>query len=306
MNILTKKQVHPIIIPTPRFQDRFGNQDAYVDMNPSIHIDEQTGETIIFVRMVNYRKYPNNAYTVYENKARTIYGVLRGTMNENQLNLDTFHIQSLEVHYQLPTYPSWWSGVEDIRFVSKDTVLACVPECNPQGSPSIFQATFHASTSASTLTAFQPCQPSLVEKNWMPYWDDAAQAHKVIYSVSPFYVKSIQKDDREEIPLTPAQRDDLKGWHGSSNAIDLFGQKVCLIHKNMERVYHRWLLFDPVQKRVHASKPFVFFPHSYIEFVCSLAQYQGTIYISVGVNDNKSCIVEVEQTAILPLFDAKE
>ena len=303
MNILYKKQVHPILIPTTRFQDRFGNHDAYVDMNPSIHIEEQTGEVIIFVRTVNYRKYPNNAYTVYENKARTIYGTLRGTMKDGQLFLDTFHFQPLDVMYQRPTYPSWWSGVEDIRFVTKDIVLACVPECHPQGSPSIFQATFHA----STLTAFQPCQPSATpEKNWMPYWDASKQTHKVIYSVSPFQIKSIQADDREEIPLTPAQQQDLKGWHGSSNAIDLFGQKVCLIHKNADRVYHRWVLFDPVEKRVHASKPFVFFPHSYIEFVCSLAQYQGTIYVSLGVNDNRSFIVEVEPTAILPLFDAKE
>lgn len=302
MTTIVKKKVHPIIVPTTRFADRFGNQDAYVEMNPSLWMESDTGATTILVRTVNYRKYPNNNYTVYETKANTNYLLLQGAIQDNgECNLDTFTIQPLQLHYNLPRYPSWWSGVEDIRFVTRDTVLACVPECHPQGSPSIFQATLHGHT--ATLTNFQPCQPAQIEKNWMPYWDDVAQTHKVLYSVSPFSIKSIHHDDREDIPLRPEQQDELKGWHGSSNGIPLFGQTVFLIHKNMERVYHRWLLLDTRAKQVHISKPFVFFPHSYIEFVCSLAQYQGTLYVSVGVNDSKAFLVELEPTAILPMFE---
>ena len=95
---------------------------------------------------------------------------------------------------------------------------------------------------------------------------------KIVYSVSPFVIKSVLKDDRDEIYLSSEQQQkELKWLHGSSNGIDLFGSKLFLIHINEDRVYDRWLLFNPKTKIINYSNRFVFIKDSYSEFTCSLA-----------------------------------
>jgi hypothetical protein len=159
--------------------------------------------------------------------------------------------------------------------------------------PAIFQARFIG----STLSEITPCFPNQTEKNWMPFDD------KVIYSVCPFILKSVITDDRYEIALDAGTRQELEGWHGSSNGVTMGNWKLFLIHKNQERVIHRWILLDPVTQKVVISKPFVFFQHSYIEFVCSLVDYKGTLYASVGVNDCKAYIVEIDWNAVRTAFE---
>ena len=191
----------------------------------------------------------------------------------------------MECIYNIQRYKSLWYGVEDIRFIDENTILACIPECN-NGSPCIFKGKLNE----NVISSFEKCNPSVCEKNWMPF------DQKVIYSVSPFVIKSILENDMEEIKC------DLNGWHGSSNGIDFLGDKLFLIHKNNDRVYNKWLRFNPNTKKITYSNDFVFFKDSYLEFTCSLAKYKERIFVSVGVNDNKAFIVEIEKDVILKLF----
>ena len=282
--IIEKKQVYPIIIPTHEYRDRFGNHNQFVEMNPSLYINED-GSYVILVRTVNYLKYKSKAFTIYGNSSTTLYSVIRGKLNDTeQLNLDICEIKPADIIYNIPRHSSLWYGIEDVRFIDSETILTCIPECN-YSSPCIFVGKIKD----NIITSFEKCQPSITEKNWMPY-----DKTKVIYSVSPFIIKSILSNDLETIELDKDAKLELDGWHGSSNGIDLFGKKVFLIHKNKDRVWNRWLVFNPDTKEVKYSNEFVFFKDSYFEFVCSLVHFKGRIFVSIGVNDNKAFIIELD------------
>jgi hypothetical protein len=278
--------IYPIILPELLFTDRFNNPNLYVDMNPSLYICE-SGTVKILVRRVNYRKFNNKNFILYEHKSNSIYALLTGTL-DGPLNLETFKLSTLENIYSIPTYPTYWTGIEDIRFINESTILTSIPECNPSGAPAIFKATLDTEVHSHTI-----CSPSTIEKNWMPYIDHLGN-QRVIYSLFPFTIKSIDIDDRQVISHIPA----LEGYHGSTNGIVYNNERLFLIHINKERTYHRWILFNPSTQTLRVSEPLTFFKHSHIEFTCSLAIYKDRIFVSLGVNDNSAFILELDKNNI--------
>ena len=284
MSVFPTLSLYPILLPTQDFTDRFGNYNSYVEMNPSIHIEGNA--VTILVRTVNYSKYKNNNFTVFEDQSNSIYYILKGTLHNGKLEVGT--PSKLKVNYNIPLYPSHWKGLEDIRFITATDVLATIPQGNPSGNPCIFRGKLQG----NTITEFTKCEPSTVEKNWMPYSTD-----NVIYSLYPFVIKSIDSNNLQNLPIKDER---LNGFHGSSNGIE-YGENTVLflIHKNNERVYHRWLLFNYKENTIQLSDMFVFFDASYIEFTCSLASYESSILVSLGVNDTKAFIVEVDKNAVV-------
>lgn len=303
MNIIDKESIFPILIPTDLYIDRYGNYNGFVEMNPSMYILDD-GSFIILIRTVDCLKYKDGTFTIYGNKSVTdstfistsLYSIIRGKIDKDKFNLDNYEIDKLIIKYNIEQTPSAWCGIEDIRFVNNNTILACIPEVN-NGWPCICEGVL----TDNILSINVKCNPYLSEKNWMPYITSAEKS-KVIYSISPFVIKSIMEDDREEIILSYQASNELKGWRGSSNSIDLFGGNLFLIHKKEDRFYNRWLLFNQKTKQILYSKPFVFFRDTYIEFVCSLSIYKDKIYIGLGVNDNKAYIIQINKDEIMKLF----
>jgi hypothetical protein len=195
-------------------------------------------------------------------------------------------------------------GLEDIRFIDSKNIIVTIPECNVNGNPSIFKANLDN----NVVTNFKICKPNNIEKNWMPYKDISKDIFKVIYSLNPFYIKSIDNDDCEEIVLSQKLKDILKNYHGSSNGIDYnYNERLFIIHCNMNRTIHRFVLFNLNDKSIKLSNEFVFFNNSYIEFTCSLSKYitkngDIRIFISIGVNDDKAFIIETTLDNINNLF----
>jgi len=295
MDIFPITSCCPVLTPQKQFQDRFNQPNAYLELNPSMHITPD-GSITILVRRVNYRKFKDRQFTLYEPKSVSSYVVLRGTIPANNSPLSTISMTAEDLSWswsaEYPSYPTYWLGMEDIRFCDASTILLTVPEKNPSGNPCIFRGTLEG----SQIHTISRCDPSHTEKNWMPF-TTVEGICKVIYNVQPFQVKDILTDSKETIPFhTP----DLQGYHGSTNGI-IFGHswRLFLIHTNKERSYHRWLLYNPETNEIRYSKPFVFFQYSYIEFPCSLCEYNGTIYISLGVNDDKAYILTVEKAEII-------
>ena len=70
-NILYKTNVHPIIIPIKMYIDKHNQYNSFYDMNPSMHIDSE-GNVKILVRSINYRKFYDKQFTMYENYSNTI------------------------------------------------------------------------------------------------------------------------------------------------------------------------------------------------------------------------------------------
>ena len=301
MKIFQKKETIPIIIQPICFKDKYNDINSYVEMNPSMHIDKN-GNVQILVRCVNYKKYPLKEYTMYNNISDSIYYSLEGKISDtNKLDLENFINKILEYNYKLPIYPCYWTGLEDIRYINSNTVLVNVPQLHEGGKPSLFKAEINN----NVVQNFISCKPNTnVEKNWMPYSDnDSENKNKVIYSLEPFIIKSIEENDFEEIKLSENIKKELEGYHGSTNGIELNKyERLFLIHINKERTIHRWLLFHTYSKNVIVSDEFVFFKNSYIEFTCSLNKYNDRIFITVGVNDNKAFIIETTNNDILHTF----
>jgi hypothetical protein len=294
MIIIKKKNVYPIIIPTAIYTDRFQYINSFIDMNPSLNIDND-GNITILVRSVNYRTNSERLNLTYGHDAESHYSIITCKITDD-FSLDNMECNKLCVDFDVERYKTWWYGLEDIRFIDNETILACIPECNPnEGNPCIFKCKLNG----NTVSSFVKCEPSKIEKNWMPYYCNIENKYKVIYNICPFIIKTIEENINEEINLEDIQREELNGWHGSSNGIDYNGEKLFLIHKTLNNInINKWLLFNPVTKSIRYSKSFMFFKYSYIEFVCSLIEYKGNIFVGLGVNDNKSFIVELDKEEI--------
>jgi hypothetical protein len=287
--VFPKINISPIIIETPIFLDIFKRPNAYVELNPSMYINEE-GECKILIRAVNYRKFINKYFTLYGYPSNSIYFLLTGKVDK-KLDLENFEKQRVNHTYNLPTFKTHWTGLEDIRFINENKILAAVPECNSSGEPCIFKAEIKD----NLINNFIKCEPSIKEKNWMPY-----NNCKLIYSLNPFQIKSIETNDLEEIEIDNKYKNILNSYHGSTNGILFNKEYLFLIHENIEnKVFSRWLLFDEINKKIKLSERFVFFKESYLEFVCSLCKYQNRYFISIGVNDCKAFIIELDEKDIV-------
>jgi hypothetical protein len=123
--------------------------------------------------------------------------------------------------------------------------------------------------------------------------------NKVIYSLDPFIVKDVLEDKKTEIRVSDETKLQLKGFHGSTNGVKYDDNYMLfLIHVNRDKVYHKWLLFNPNTHEMKMSCEFVFFTHTYIEFTCSLCRYENRFFTSIGVNDDKAYIIETDMTTI--------
>lgn len=159
---------YPILLPQRCFMDMFGKPNAYIPMNPSIWIGAD-GRFTVLVRCINYRKFHNKQFTLYEHRSNSKYMCLQGTLAPYEpFSLESCSVAELSLAPQ-PTYPTYWTGPEDIRFVNGQTVLVNIPEYNPSGHPAIFQA--NLDLSSNILTNIQPCLPnSSPEKKLDAIW----------------------------------------------------------------------------------------------------------------------------------------
>jgi hypothetical protein len=284
MKLFPIQKIHPILLNPNQFQDRFGQPNAYLDMNPSLHIDA-SGSATVLVRRVNYRKFPDRRFTIYENQANSEYAILRGQITDP---FCTFTQEQLVLDTPLNRYPTYWKGLEDIRFVNGHSVLATIPECNPGGQPSLFLGTL----TGSRLVDLVPCMPNKVEKNWMPFAADL-----VVYSVSPLRIKPLVGAAFSECSLSARAADHLKNYHGSTNGIRWRNGWLFLIHTTQGSIVcHRWFWLG--RESIAWSEEFVFFGRSYIEFPCSLCEYNGSLFVSLGVNDDKAFILELSADSV--------
>lgn len=288
----------PILSPQTQFQDRFGHPNAFLDMNPSLHISP-SGEVTILLRRINYRKFKDRQFILYQPNSISSYVILKGSMPTNGAPLTTIPMTCtpLECTWSIPSYSTYWLGIEDIRFCDTSTLLFACPEKNPSGQPCLFRGTLEGSTIHSIVR----CEPSTVEKNWMPFERNGLTS--VVYSIHPFQVKDLLTDTKTTVSIPESIAKDLEGYHGSTNGIRVKESwRLFLIHLNKETTSHRWLRYNPETNEVQCSRPFIFFQHSYIEFPCSLCEYDGSFYVSLGVNDLSAYILTIDPVEIESWF----
>ena len=312
----TVSNIYPIILPCKYFRDVFGKHNSYYDNNPSMYI-KPNGDVIVLVRRVDYRRFADKSFINYSSCSNSIFSIMTGTIKKDELlDLSNFEHKYIDYSYApLKTYGTYWRGLEDIRFINEHELLVIVPECNVNGNPSIL----HAKLNNNVINNFVHCMPNIIEKNWMPY-KDINNNDMVIYSLKPFIIKTILTDQQTTIDMPEHITNMLIHYHGSTNGIDIDAElsiiynndnknsnsnskyRLFLIHIYEERYCNRWMLFDIVNNKIELSEKFVFFGYSYIEFPISLCIYNSRIFVSLGVNDEKSFIVETNLKDILKIF----
>ena len=120
--------------------------------------------------------------------------------------------------------------------------------------------------------------------------------------------REIEDEVFREITFSEEITKQLENYHGSTNGVEYTplnktdGFNLFLIHKNGDKTYHRWLLYNYKTNEIILSKEFHFFKYSYIEFPVSLAIFNERIFISLGVNDDKAFIVETTKESIETCF----
>lgn len=127
MSVFPNVYVTPIHLPQEQFKDTYGNPNAYIPMNPSLRI-EPDGRATLLVRCVNYRKYKDRQFTLYQRPwSVSTYRIIRGAVDRFlEGAVETLGLAGTE------QYPTFWKGMEDIRFAGED-VLVTIPERNPKG-----------------------------------------------------------------------------------------------------------------------------------------------------------------------------
>jgi len=104
MSLFPITHTTPIILPESLFIDRFNNQNLYSDINPSIYIS-QNGSVKILVRRVNYRKFHNKNFILYDDKSISVYAILTGAVSAyTPINIENFNYDLIKNNYYIPTY----------------------------------------------------------------------------------------------------------------------------------------------------------------------------------------------------------
>jgi hypothetical protein len=268
----------PLIGPERFFIDKTGLPNSYSDTNPSIYINEN-GFIKILIRQVNYKKFSNKSFVIGQKTSMSQYVMLTGYSFDK---LETHFIEYDWNHF--PKYPTYWEGMEDIRFITENKILVAVPERNSNGMPCIFLAEIIS----NSIKLLQKLEPSKTEKNWMPFHQNGESY--VIYSVAPFVIKPLYEDNKRTICINDSLLRILQGYNGSTNGIAFEGSLLFLVHNYEIKSMHRWLKYDPITETVKVSEPFIFFIHSYIEFPCSICWYRNNIMVSFGINDDKAML----------------
>ena len=277
----------PLFVPQQLFTDRQGEVNAFLETNPAAFIDDD-GRMTVLVRLVNYRKFHTRAFKMGGAFSESRYVVWRGSLQGHRFVPDGDAEAVAWDSADAPRAFSVWRGIEDARFLgAADRIMATAPELNVAGggAPRLITATLVGSTARlETLL-----EPSVVEKNWLPFFVEG-RAYGV-YSVEPFVVKRLADATMATLGRCAALRD----YHGSSNGVPWEGGHLFLIHRSFKE--HRWLYFGPSYYAY--SEPFVFLPHSYIEFPCSLSLLpSGGLLVGLGVNDAAAFLVVVNSPAL--------
>jgi hypothetical protein len=285
-------KILPLITPELFFTHN-NHPYSYLPINPSIYIDKNNN-AIVLIRNINYRKYRNKQFELFGDCSNSIYLIGKGNLD----NVNDIEYSELKYNYNgFEQYNTWWFGMEDIRFINETTLLITIPELNKNGMPHLFLGILNNNEVLITKALPSPLY-QINEKNWLPFPEK--YSNKVLYSISPLRVLDIQTN---QFIYSNNEISNVQDYHGSSNGIEFnYNYKdyiLFLIHYYSDKTKHKWLLISTDYKDIIISKDFYFFKHSYIEFVCSLCQYNNNYIISLGVNDNSAYLIEIDESFII-------
>lgn len=295
-------------------------------MNASILNDR--GRLVVNIRQVNY--------TFYHSEAKLFqhpYGPLTYVHPENDLHLRTWNWYAelgsdftISRYHKIDTssfdtYKPLWDfvGLEDARLVRWDNKLYISgvrrdTTTNGQGRMELSEisVTDSAVTEISRFRIPTPDNPnSYCEKNWMPVldipyhyvkWSDPTEL--VYFDIANNTSSFVHKSNKVGIPIS--QR-------GGSQVIPIGDMRIALTHEvdlfesetsRKDAVYrHRFIIWDKDWNIVKYSNAFSLMG-GHVEFVVGLCEWNGSLLISYGFQDNAAYILKTDIDTIVDFINA--
>jgi hypothetical protein len=313
--------IHPLIIPSEL-------TDGTGLCNPSIFIDE--GKIYVNVRHVQYALYQSENYQKHPSR----YGPLSYINPENDITLrtknfiitlnDDLSVETVRLTdtSKLDVTPIWeFIGLEDARLVKwknkwYQTGVRRDTTPNGEGRMELSEITL-SPDKAEEISRWRIPAPgnndTYCEKNWMPINDMPFHYVKWTNPTEIVKVDPIKKTTKtvKTVPQNINVSRDLRGgssiikfgdyWLGITHEVDFWynvnNHKDCFY-------YHRFILWDEDWNIVKTSDNFTFLD-SRIEFCCGLAEYNGDLLVTFGLQDTTAFIIKIPALFINTLLEQK-
>jgi len=267
--------VEPLSAMAPSFKAKpinFVPPDGLHACNPSVAVHD--GKLKIVVRAVNY--------TIDENGRYVMPG---STIETTNFLLDEGEIK-LPVDFPPPA-SSEVLGFEDMRLFSYNGdlwTISCVRQLSASGKCQQVIAKLDGDCLTDWFVAHREADQH--EKNWMPIIGDDMH---FVHSCDPSKIVWPEHDGRVWRESTLSANIFAERFRGGSQVIPFRTEWLAVIHEVLwhgdRRVYlHRFVLFDDDWNMTAISRPFYFLRKG-IEFCAGLAEYNGRLILSFGVND---------------------
>lgn len=310
-SIKNKGFVNPLIIPSDQMLGISLTNPSIININNTLYLN---------LRNVNYSLYHSETRDTEHQ-----YGPLCYLHPEQDLKLITYNIicklnkkLNIENFLNINTSnfdkePLWeFVGLEDARLVfwqnrlflsgvRRDTTI------NGEGRIELSEINIQNNTATEvSRTRIPSPQPddSYCEKNWMPilnkefHWIKWTNPTELVYYDNKTTKQILLKDYKEYNTL------DLRG---GSQVIEYKDYYLAILHeseiyftdtdKKNANYYHRFILWDKNFNIKYLSDRFKFMD-SKIEFCCGLCEYEDSLLITFGFQDNASFLLKCKKNFI--------
>jgi tetratricopeptide (TPR) repeat protein len=289
--------------------------DPWVPCNPCV-VPWRDG-FLVNVRAVNYRQRDARDYRILDKD-----GVVRTRNALVRLGPDLAPLSTVEVTADglPPARPARIAGFEDVRLLpAPDGLLAIATTADRHPSGLVGPSLLRLSDEGRVLSHVPLVPPGKprVEKNWLPFLDEASGDLRLLYALDPRVVLSVDRESGEcRVVEHAVPAFDLSRWRNSAGPVALSTRagagRLWITHEAVgmsgrrRRYLHRFAWEDAAGKPVLGSRAFTFRGPG-IEFAAGMClDGDGrSLLVSYGVEDREAWVarlpLEAVRAALRPL-----
>ncbi len=309
-----------------------GSEERYRPLNPSIVHDPEGGYTLV-CKGVNFDQYYGREYYVLDDDN---YVRVRNFLVKLDSNFRRVAQHEIVEHVDRLRYND--QGLEDMRIVrvnntlwftaftrsmSPDwvslTVLGKLSSTITPGGAENGGAEPGGVVEVESLTLMQVVDPSIMEKNWLPF--ELNGELLLTYSVGPnlFVLRpDVTTGHNESVFFSPTHLD-FHRFRGSAGPFEFTHNGVVgslyVVHEVVYKEYrtdsdttsrtyfHRFVFADDEWVVTHVSRVFIF-EEIGVEFCTGIAEshQQGMVVLSVGIQDRRARLYEMSKAKIAAML----
>jgi len=281
--------------------------DMYCASSPSII--NYNNKIVVNLRYVNYRIQSDGSYMMYDKGtlSRDHHVKTRNAIVylDDKLNFISEPILLKDEITDIPVYPTWIHGLEDIRlfeFKNKIYYTATTREYSYNGNNRIVVGEYDIDNLKyiNNKVLYPPTETDC-EKNWIPINNNNKEI-LFVYKWHPIQIGKLDDNNKLNIIHNHDTPTFFKHLRGSSSMCEYNNQLWCITHgvKNTtpRKYFHQFVVLNKFTfKLIKYSVPF-YFNNFKIEYCNGLMIKENNITILFSQNDTEPCILKTSMTKI--------